>query len=112
MQLGLCYIYNSLQLLLLSFVCLALVKIQWFFSFWMLLMLNHYSPFVLHHQSFFSSNAAAQASRKSSPRVTNEAVQKAVSAYFLFCLFCICSAKFVLYLELIFYIVGLLRLLL
>lgn len=30
-------------------------------------------------QAFFSANAAAQASRKSSPRVTNEAVQKAVS---------------------------------
>ena len=30
-------------------------------------------------QAFFSSNAAAQASRKSSPKVTNEAVQKAVS---------------------------------
>lgn len=29
---------------------------------------------------FFSANAAAQASRKSSPRVTNESVQKAVSA--------------------------------
>lgn len=32
-------------------------------------------------QAFFSANAAAQASRKSSPRVTNEAVQKAVSAF-------------------------------
>jgi len=32
-----------------------------------------------HFQAFFSANAAAQASRKSSPRVTNEAVQKAVS---------------------------------
>lgn len=31
-------------------------------------------------QAFFSANAAAQASRKSSPRVNNEAVQKAVSA--------------------------------
>ncbi|XP_020240401.1 5-methyltetrahydropteroyltriglutamate--homocysteine methyltransferase [Cajanus cajan] len=31
-------------------------------------------------EAFFSSNAAAQASRKSSPRVTNEAVQKAASA--------------------------------
>jgi 5-methyltetrahydropteroyltriglutamate--homocysteine methyltransferase len=31
-------------------------------------------------QAYFSSNAAALASRKSSPRVTNEAVQKAVSA--------------------------------
>ncbi|RWV83726.1 hypothetical protein GW17_00054630, partial [Ensete ventricosum] len=30
-------------------------------------------------QAFFSANAAAQASRKSSPRVTNEEVQKAVS---------------------------------
>ena len=30
-------------------------------------------------QAFFSANTAAQASRKSSPRVTNEAVQKAVS---------------------------------
>lgn len=30
-------------------------------------------------QAFFSANAAAQASRKSSPRVNNEAVQKAVS---------------------------------
>ncbi|GMP98359.1 hypothetical protein CsSME_00046283 [Camellia sinensis var. sinensis] len=30
-------------------------------------------------EAFFSENAAAQASRKSSPRVTNEAVQKAVS---------------------------------
>lgn len=29
-------------------------------------------------QAFFSANAAAQASRKSSPRVNNEAVQKAV----------------------------------
>lgn len=32
-------------------------------------------------QVFFSGNAAALASRKSSPRVTNEAVQKAVSAH-------------------------------
>ncbi|XP_056171230.1 5-methyltetrahydropteroyltriglutamate--homocysteine methyltransferase-like [Syzygium oleosum] len=31
-------------------------------------------------EAFFSANAAAQASRKSSPRVTNEAVQKAVTA--------------------------------
>lgn len=31
-------------------------------------------------QAFFSANAAAQASRKSSPRVTNEAVQKAAAA--------------------------------
>ncbi|PIA59828.1 hypothetical protein AQUCO_00400600v1 [Aquilegia coerulea] len=31
-------------------------------------------------EAFFSANAAAQASRKSSPRVTNEAVQKAASA--------------------------------
>ncbi|RVW90289.1 5-methyltetrahydropteroyltriglutamate--homocysteine methyltransferase [Vitis vinifera] len=31
-------------------------------------------------EAFFSDNAAAQASRKSSPRVTNEAVQKAASA--------------------------------
>ncbi|KAF5727553.1 Cobalamin-independent synthase family protein isoform 1 [Tripterygium wilfordii] len=31
-------------------------------------------------EAFFSSNAEAQASRKSSPRVTNEAVQKAASA--------------------------------
>ncbi|KAG7960317.1 hypothetical protein I3843_10G117200 [Carya illinoinensis] len=31
-------------------------------------------------EAFFSSNAAAQASRKSSPRVTNEAVQKAAAA--------------------------------
>ncbi|KAJ9693729.1 hypothetical protein PVL29_009604 [Vitis rotundifolia] len=31
-------------------------------------------------EAFFSENAAAQASRKSSPRVTNEAVQKAASA--------------------------------
>ncbi|KAG7960315.1 hypothetical protein I3843_10G117200 [Carya illinoinensis] len=31
-------------------------------------------------KAFFSSNAAAQASRKSSPRVTNEAVQKAAAA--------------------------------
>lgn len=31
-------------------------------------------------QAFFSANAAAQASRKSSPRVNNEAVQKAVSS--------------------------------
>ncbi|MBA0833290.1 hypothetical protein Goarm_017611 [Gossypium armourianum] len=30
-------------------------------------------------EAFFAANAAAQASRKSSPRVTNEAVQKAVS---------------------------------
>lgn len=30
-------------------------------------------------EAFFSSNAAALASRKSSPRVTNEGVQKAVS---------------------------------
>ena len=30
-------------------------------------------------QAFFSANAAALASRKSSPRVTNGAVQKAVS---------------------------------
>ncbi|XP_062171700.1 5-methyltetrahydropteroyltriglutamate--homocysteine methyltransferase-like [Alnus glutinosa] len=35
-----------------------------------------------HHkdEAFFSANAAAQASRKSSPRVTNEAVQKAAAA--------------------------------
>ena len=32
-----------------------------------------------YFQAFFSDNAVAQASRKSSPRVTNEAVQKAVS---------------------------------
>lgn len=32
-------------------------------------------------QAFFSANAAAQASRKSSPRVNNEAVQKAVSNF-------------------------------
>ncbi|KAL6228526.1 hypothetical protein ACLB2K_002475 [Fragaria x ananassa] len=31
-------------------------------------------------EAFFSSNAAAQASRKSSPRVTNESVQKAAAA--------------------------------
>ncbi|KAM1000242.1 hypothetical protein ACFX2A_007010 [Malus domestica] len=31
-------------------------------------------------EAFFTANAAAQASRKSSPRVTNEAVQKAVAA--------------------------------
>ncbi|XP_014513783.1 5-methyltetrahydropteroyltriglutamate--homocysteine methyltransferase [Vigna radiata var. radiata] len=31
-------------------------------------------------EAFFSSNASAQASRKSSPRVTNEAVQKAAAA--------------------------------
>ncbi|ESR59658.1 hypothetical protein CICLE_v10014233mg [Citrus x clementina] len=31
-------------------------------------------------EAYFSSNAAAQASRKSSPRVTNEAVQKAAAA--------------------------------
>ncbi|KAL8132199.1 hypothetical protein AgCh_007916 [Apium graveolens] len=31
-------------------------------------------------EAFFSANASAQASRKSSPRVTNEAVQKAASA--------------------------------
>ncbi|KAK9290897.1 hypothetical protein L1049_009076 [Liquidambar formosana] len=31
-------------------------------------------------EAFFSTNAAAQASRKSSPRVTNEAVQKAAAA--------------------------------
>lgn len=31
-------------------------------------------------EAFFSANAAAQASRKSSPRVTNEAVQKAAAA--------------------------------
>ncbi|KAE8660030.1 5-methyltetrahydropteroyltriglutamate--homocysteine methyltransferase 2 [Hibiscus syriacus] len=31
-------------------------------------------------EAFFASNAAAQSSRKSSPRVTNEAVQKAASA--------------------------------
>ncbi|XP_039161093.1 5-methyltetrahydropteroyltriglutamate--homocysteine methyltransferase-like, partial [Eucalyptus grandis] len=31
-------------------------------------------------EAFFSANAAAQASRKSSPRVTNEAVQKAATA--------------------------------
>ncbi|XP_030463623.2 5-methyltetrahydropteroyltriglutamate--homocysteine methyltransferase-like [Syzygium oleosum] len=31
-------------------------------------------------EAFFSANAAAQASRKSSPRVTNEAVQKATAA--------------------------------
>jgi 5-methyltetrahydropteroyltriglutamate--homocysteine methyltransferase len=32
-----------------------------------------------HLQAYFAANAAAQASRKSSPRVTNEEVQKAVS---------------------------------
>ncbi|CAK9138340.1 unnamed protein product [Ilex paraguariensis] len=32
-------------------------------------------------EGFFSANAAAQASRKSSPRVTNEAVQKAAAAF-------------------------------
>lgn len=36
-------------------------------------------PFSVSLQAFFSANAAAHASRKSSPRVTNEAVQKAVS---------------------------------
>jgi hypothetical protein len=36
-----------------------------------------------HFQAFFSANAAALASKKSSPRVNNEAVQKAVSAFFL-----------------------------
>ena len=35
-----------------------------------------------YFQAFFSANAAALASRKSSPRVTNESVQKAVSASF------------------------------
>jgi hypothetical protein len=35
-----------------------------------------------HFQAFFSANAAALASKKSSPRVNNEAVQKAVSAFF------------------------------
>ncbi|KAE9465742.1 hypothetical protein C3L33_02366, partial [Rhododendron williamsianum] len=35
---------------------------------------------VLNGEAFFSANAAAQASRKSSPRVTNEAVQKAAAA--------------------------------
>ncbi|KAK4441363.1 5-methyltetrahydropteroyltriglutamate--homocysteine methyltransferase [Sesamum alatum] len=34
----------------------------------------------LKDEAFFSANAAAQASRKSSPRVTNEAVQKATAA--------------------------------
>lgn len=34
---------------------------------------------MLSFQAYFSANAAAQASRKSSPRVTNESVQKAVS---------------------------------
>ncbi|XP_052175520.1 5-methyltetrahydropteroyltriglutamate--homocysteine methyltransferase-like [Diospyros lotus] len=33
----------------------------------------------LKDEEFFSANAAAQASRKSSPRVTNEAVQKAIA---------------------------------
>jgi hypothetical protein len=36
-----------------------------------------------HFQAFFSSNASALASRKSSPRVTNEGVQKAVSVQLL-----------------------------
>jgi len=40
-----------------------------------------------HSQAFFSGNAAALASRKSSPRVTNEAVQKAVSAFISTALF-------------------------
>jgi 5-methyltetrahydropteroyltriglutamate--homocysteine methyltransferase len=31
-------------------------------------------------QAYFAANAAAQASRKSSPRVNNEEVQKAVSS--------------------------------
>ena len=35
---------------------------------------------VFQFQGFFSANAAAQASRKSSPRVTDEAVQKAAAA--------------------------------
>lgn len=34
-----------------------------------------------HLQAYFAANAAAQASRKSSPRVTNEEVQKAVSTW-------------------------------
>lgn len=38
-----------------------------------------------YFQAFFSDNAAAQASRKCSPRVTNESVQKAVSdSFFIF----------------------------
>lgn len=39
-------------------------------------------PWLLSPQAFFSANEAAQASRKSSPRVTNKAVQKAVSLLF------------------------------
>lgn len=52
-----------------------------FVSLCVVLIPNYNSPFMFFHQAFFSANAAAQASRKSSPRVTNEAVQKAVSAF-------------------------------
>lgn len=45
-------------------------------------------------QVYFSSNAAALASRKSSPRVTNEAVQKAVSAHHSFIYVISVSDKF------------------
>jgi hypothetical protein len=43
-------------------------------------MLN-YDMTQCHLQAYFAANAAAQASRRSSPRVTNEEVQKDVSTY-------------------------------
>ena len=46
------------------------------------IMLTYIHIFKCHLQAYFAANAAAQASRRSSPRVTNEEVQKAVSIWF------------------------------
>ncbi|KAI6673575.1 hypothetical protein NL676_001481 [Syzygium grande] len=47
-------------------------------------------------EAFFSANAAAQASRKSSPRVTNEAVQKAIHSHMCYSHFCNIIPSFIL----------------
>ncbi|CAI9780290.1 unnamed protein product [Fraxinus pennsylvanica] len=53
-------------------------KLCFSLSLTLLLTLHIWLLFTFH--AFFSANAVAQASRKSSPRVTNEAVQKAAAA--------------------------------
>lgn len=53
------------------------LSFTWVRLLYILCFISHRS--CVAFQDFFSANAAAQASRKSSPRVTNESVQKAVS---------------------------------
>jgi hypothetical protein len=55
-----------------------------FYTFKIFLSSSQVSFLWFNFQEIFSANAAALASRKSSPRVNNEAVQKAVCTWLVF----------------------------